>query len=168
MEIKVIMKQNVQALMTGEIKTVSRGYAEFLVRKNLAQFHTVSAEKELQTKLVEMSKYRSEQKEKNKIIVDKLKEARIRIIENISESGQFYGSISAKVIAEKLNTFLGEERLNASDILMDKPIKEPKIYIVKVRVGEEKTTVLINASNSEKKANEEEQKYTNQMIGEKK
>ena len=65
-------------------------------------------------------------------IKTKLSGTEVIIIENSSDDGRLYGSVTSSVIADKINEGLKGSSLKRSDVILEKPIKDIGIYHVVV------------------------------------
>jgi large subunit ribosomal protein L9 len=77
----------------------------------------------------------------------------IIIIENASDDGRLYGSVSSSLIANKINEAIGEKLVEKGAIFLSKPIKETGIYEAKLALHSELAiSVKLVVSRSESEA----------------
>ena len=120
----------------GEIINVSDGYAQnFLFKKNLASPATV----EIKNKTLA---YHKEQERLAAIEkAAQLKGRKIVLKARHGEQGKIFGSITAKEIAEALNS--AGEKIDKKDIDLKAPIKETGEYPLSVRLYANISTEII-------------------------
>ena len=74
------------------------------------------------------------------------------IIENASDDGRLYGSVTSSDIAAKINEIIGQKSVTRANIFLKKPIKEIGIYEVKVDLHgsvEINARLIVSRSESE-------------------
>ena len=134
---KLLLQRNVDKLgQIGDIVKVGDGYgrnyllpygfAVELTKDNLHRFES------MKRRLIAMEQ---ETKEKFLVLAKELEKASCTMIANSSEEGHLYGSVTGRDIAKQLASD-GLE-VDPKCILLDQPIKELGIYMVKVRLHPE-------------------------------
>jgi large subunit ribosomal protein L9 len=137
----------------GEIVVVKNGYGKnFLIPNKKAILYSASNYKLFESKRKEFEAENA----KNLSISEKIKEQIIGkdiiIIENASDDGRLYGSVTTAVIASKINEILGQKALNRANIFLIKPIKEIGLYDVRLNLHSDvdaKVRVIVTRSESE-------------------
>ncbi|MBU6141210.1 MAG: 50S ribosomal protein L9 [Proteobacteria bacterium] len=119
----------------GDIVEVSNGYAKnFLIPSKRAICYTVANYKIFETKKQEFEQANLNNLDSASKVKEKIFGKDLIIIENASDDGRLYGSVSSSLIATKLNDMLGERLISRSDIFMAKPIKEIGVYQVRLNL----------------------------------
>lgn len=135
---KLILTKNVQNLgKMGEIVTVKTGYGiNYLIPQGLAEIATPELEVIFQKKQAKAVKAAEAKAKALADAMKKLTEVTLKIREKMGEKEEFYGSITAKTIAEKLSEAT-KSKFTADHIKMDKTIVKPGRYEVEVKVTPE-------------------------------
>jgi len=130
---KVILLQDVENLgKKYEVKNVKAGHARnFLIPKNLAKPATREALKWLETQKEIEEKRSEEELKKVQELASTLDGQEITIPVKIGKEGQFFESITAQKIWEKLKEQNFEIKKN--QIIFEEPIKELGEFPVKIR-----------------------------------
>ncbi|MFT6105877.1 MAG: large subunit ribosomal protein L9 [Rickettsiales bacterium] len=151
---KVILISRVAKLgVVGDIINVKDGYGKnFLIPEKKAIFYSVS-----NYKVYEEKKQYFEAE--NKVHFDAAKDNKgkldgknIIIIENASDDGRLYGSITTATIANKINDIIGEKTVSRVDISLKSPIKDLGVFDVKVDLYSDviaQINVVVSRSESE-------------------
>lgn len=127
----------------GDVVEVKNGYAKnFLVPSKKAICFTTGNYKIFESKRKEF-----EQQDQSAFgIATQIKEQitgkDVIIIENASDDGRLYGSVTSLDIAAKINAVIGQKAVSRANIFLKKPIKEIGIYEVKLDLH---NSVEINA-----------------------
>ena len=146
---KVILLERVERLgAIGEIVTVKDGFARnFLLprskalRANAASLKRFEAEKHI------IEQRNTETKATAEKQGQKLDGETYVMIRQAGESGQLYGSVSGRDVAEAVQAEGG--KVDRSQITLDKPIKTLGVHEVKVRLHAEVTvTIKVNIARS--------------------
>ncbi len=134
---KLLLQRNVDKLgRIGDVVDVSRGYGRnYLLPQGLAVELTPDNINRFETMKRRLIALEQENKDKQIVLAKELEKASCTIIANSSEEGHLYGSVSARDIAAQLaaDGFQVEQKC----ILLEQPIKELGIYMVKVRLHPE-------------------------------
>lgn len=130
---KVILLQDIENLgKKYEVKNVKAGHARnFLIPKNLAKPATKEALKWLETQKEIEEKRAGEELKKVQELASTLDGQEITIPVKIGKEGQFFESITAQKIWEKLKEQNFE--IKKSQIILEEPIKELGEFPVKIR-----------------------------------
>lgn len=152
---EVLLRQDVAKLGgVGDIVRVKAGYARnFLLPMGMAVELTKGNLKQLQHEKKKLLALESRRKDRFRGLADRLQGASISIPVEANEAGALYGSVTAKMIAEHLNS-QGYE-VDARAILLDAPIREIGMHSVRVRLHAEvetetKVWVVENNPNKDK------------------
>jgi large subunit ribosomal protein L9 len=154
----------------GEIVVVKNGYGKnFLIPNKKAILYSASNYKLFESKRKEFE----EENTKNLSISEKIKEQIIGkdiiIIENASDDGRLYGSVTTSLIASKINEILGQKALSRANIFLIKPIKEIGLYDVRLNLHSDvdaKVRVIVTRSESEIEILLSDQKKKNEVVEE--
>ena len=137
----------------GDVVEVKNGYAKnFLIPNKKAICFTVN-----NSKIFESRKHEFEQENIKNLdgaakVKAQIEGKDIIIIENASDDGRLYGSVSSAVIAAKINEIIGEKNVSRADIFLIKPIKEIGVYDVKLNLHSElafSVRLIVTRSESE-------------------
>jgi len=146
---EVILLERIERLgQMGDIVQVKPGYARnFLLPKrkalratkdNMAQFETQRAQ--LETRNLELRK-------EAETVAEKVDGAKIVVIRQAGESGQLYGSVSARDIAESLTA--DGFTVDKSQVAIDRPIKTLGLFGVRILLHPEvASSVTVNVARS--------------------
>ncbi len=154
----------------GEIVVVKNGYGKnFLIPNKKAIIYSASNYKLFESKRQEFEAENAQ----NLSISEKIKEQVIGkdiiIIENASDDGRLYGSVTTSVIAGKINEMLGQKALNRANIFLIKPIKEIGLYNVRLNLHSDvdaKVRVIVTRSESEIEILLNDQKKKSEVVEE--
>jgi len=151
---KIILTTTIQKLgKLGDVVTVKSGFAKnFLIPNKKALSFS-----ENNYKLFESRKDQFEKENQNSIdlansVKTKLSGNEIIILENSSDDGRLYGSVTSSVIADKINADNKGFKLNRSDVILEKPIKEIGLYKVIIEPHSEvrfSVSLIVTRSESE-------------------
>lgn len=148
MSVELILLDDVVNLgKIGDKVKVSDGYARnFLLPRKLAQRVTVGVLRQVEAKKLVLQKQAAERLEIAQAVAAKLSGlAVLEIPVTVGENDKMYGSVSAQVIAEMLQSQGFEIEKNA--VLLDEPIRDLGSFDVEVKVhAEVKAVVKVNVS----------------------
>lgn len=117
----------------GDVIEVKNGYAKnFLIPNKKAICFTVGNYKIFESRKHEFELENQKNLEGASKIKEKIFGKDVVIIENASDDGRLYGSVSSSDIANKINDMIGGKNISRADIFLKKPIKEIGVYEVKV------------------------------------
>ncbi len=117
----------------GDVIEVKNGYAKnFLIPNKLAISFSENNFKIFESRKQEFEKANEHSLDSASKVKAKIAGKDIIIIENASDDGRLYGSVTSAVIAARINEVYGEKAINRNNIFLKKPIKEIGIYEVKV------------------------------------
>jgi large subunit ribosomal protein L9 len=150
---KVILLERVERLGTlGDIVTVKDGFARnFLLPRSKALRATSSNLKVFEARRSEIESSNAKAREAASKSGDKLDGSSYVMIRQAGESGQLYGSVSGRDVADAVNA--GGGKVDRAMVVLDKPIKTLGVHAVKVRLHPEVSiTVNINVARSQDEA----------------
>jgi len=154
--IEVILLERIPNLgQMGDVVSVRPGFARnFLLprRKALRANETNKAVFEAQRKEIEAKNL--ERRKEAESVAGKMEGARIVLVRQAGESGQLYGSVSARDIADGL----AEQgfQLERSQVELERPIKTLGLYDVKIRLHPEVAVeIKANVARSEGEAEQQ-------------
>ncbi len=126
----------------GEIINVSDGYAQnFLFKKNLASPSTADVINSVEIKKKTLAYHKEQERLAAIEKAAQLKGRKIVLKARHGEQGKIFGSITAKEIAEALNS--AGEKIDKKDIDLKAPIKETGEYPLSVRLYANISTEII-------------------------
>jgi large subunit ribosomal protein L9 len=146
---KVILLERVERLgALGDIVTVKDGFARnFLLPRSKALRANSANMKVFEGRRTEIEAGNAKARDAASKTGDKLDGSSYVMIRQAGESGQLYGSVAGRDVAEAVNAEGG--KVDRSMVVLDKPIKTLGVHQVKVRLHPEVTvTVSINIARS--------------------
>jgi large subunit ribosomal protein L9 len=146
---KVILLERVERLGSlGEIVTVKDGFARnFLLPRSKALRANSANMKVFDDMRADIEDRNAKAREAAAKAGTKLDEASYIMIRQAGETGQLYGSVSGRDVADAVNAEGG--KVDRSMVVLDRPIKTLGVHEVKVRLHPEVTvTVNINIARS--------------------
>lgn len=149
---EVILLQRIEKLgKMGEIVNVRPGYARnFLLPKKVALRATKENIEHFSKEKDALEAVNLKHKEEAESIAQTLEGTSVTLIRQASESGQLYGSVSSRDIAEAC----GQDHVTKSNVRISHPIKTVGIHGVRVQLHPEVfVTLSVNVAKSEDEAN---------------
>jgi large subunit ribosomal protein L9 len=146
---KVILLERVERLGTiGDTVTVKDGFARnFLLPRQKALRATSQNLKVFEAQRATIEQRNADARAAAEKSGQKLEGSSYVLIRQAGESGQLYGSVSARDVADAVNAEGG--RVERSMVVLDTPIKTLGLHPVKIRLhAEVATTVTINIARS--------------------
>jgi large subunit ribosomal protein L9 len=150
---KVILLERVEGWgALGDVVSVKDGYARnFLLPRGKALRATKANEKVFEAQRAEIEVRNANAKEAAAKAGETLDGESYVLIRQAGESGQLYGSVSARDVIEAITSHGG--KVERSSIVLDKPIKTLGVHEVKVRLHAEViVTVSLNIARSQDEA----------------
>lgn len=152
-QIQVILLERIESLgQMGDVVKVKQGYARnFLLPQKKALRATKDNVSYFESRRAQLEADNLKRKSEAEAVSGKMDKARIIIVRQAGESGQLYGSVSARDIADGLTAsgFTVEKR----QVIIDRPIKMIGIHTVRVVLHPEVSiSVLVNVGQSEEEA----------------
>jgi large subunit ribosomal protein L9 len=131
---KLILLEDVENLgLAGDEVSVAPGYARnYLLPKNLAAKASPGTLRQLAARKEKIEEQRKLEMEKSKVIAASIEKAEITIQMQASEDDQLFGSVTDRVIADKLNE-MGIE-VDHNQIKLENHIKELGMFDVPVKL----------------------------------
>jgi len=150
---KLILLERVEGWgALGDVVTVKDGFARnFLLPRGKALRATKANEKVFEAQRAEIEVRNANAKETASKAGSKLDGEVYVMIRQAGESGQLYGSVSARDVADAVEAHGG--KVERSAVVLDKPIKTLGMHAVKVRLhAEVSVTVTLNIARSQDEA----------------
>jgi large subunit ribosomal protein L9 len=150
---EVILLQRVPKLgQMGETVRVKDGYARnFLLPSGKALRATKANKERFDNERVQLEAHNLEAKKDAETVAGKLNGKSFIVIRQAGESGQLYGSVSARDVVEAVEAHGG--KVERSAVVLDKPIKTLGMHEVKIRLhAEVAVTVTLNIARSQDEA----------------
>ena len=150
---KVILLERVERLgALGDVVTVKDGFARnFLLPRSKALRANSQNLKAFEGQRAELEARNAKERSSAEKAGEKLDGSSYILIRQAGESGQLYGSVSGRDVADAVNAEGGQ--LDRSMVVLDKPIKTLGVHPVKVKLHAEVTqTVNINIARSQDEA----------------
>jgi large subunit ribosomal protein L9 len=155
---EVILLQRVEKLgKLGDVVNVRPGYARnFLLPKKIALRATQENVAHFDKEKATLEKLNTKHKEEAEVLAARLEGAMAILIRQASESGQLYGSVTSRDIADALNN----EHVKKNNIKIGHPIKTIGIHAVQVQLHPEVSVMIkVNAAMSEDEAKAQAQTF---------
>jgi large subunit ribosomal protein L9 len=154
---KIILTASVSKLgKVGDIVEVKNGYAKnFLIPNKKAICSNANNAKIFEAKKHEFEQANLENLTNANNVSEAISGKNIIIIQNASDDGRLYGSVSAAIIATKINEILKKKLVANTDIFLRKPIKEIGVYEVNLNLHSDAAfgvKVVVSRSESEVEA----------------
>lgn len=152
-QVQVILLERVENLgQMGDVVKVKQGYARnFLLPQKKALRATKDNVSYFESRRAQLEADNLTRKSEAEGVSTKMDKARIIVVRQAGESGQLYGSVSARDIADGLTAsgYTVEKR----QVIIDRPIKTIGIHTVRVVLHPEvSVSVLVNVGQSEEEA----------------
>jgi large subunit ribosomal protein L9 len=152
-QLQVILLERVENLgQMGDVVKVKQGYARnFLLPQKKALRATKDNVSYFESRRAHLEADNLSKKGEAEAVAAKMDKARIIIVRQAGESGQLYGSVSARDIADGLTA--GGYTVEKRQVVIDRPIKLIGIHTVRVVLHPEvSVAVLVNVGQSEEEA----------------
>jgi len=150
---EVILLERVEKLgQMGDLVRVKDGFARnFLLPRGKALRATEANKKRFEAQKAELEARNLERKSEADAVGAKLNGVSIVIIRQAGESGQLYGSVAARDIAE---TLAGEGfHVDKNQVILDKPVKTLGLFDQRVQLHPEVfATITVNVARSAEEA----------------
>ncbi len=151
---KVILLERVEGRgALGDVVTVKDGFARnFLLPRGKALRANAANMKVFEAQKVEIEARNAKAKDAAGKSGEKLDGTSYVLIRQAGESGQLYGSVSGRDVADAVNAE-GGTKIDRAMVVLDKPIKTLGVHEVKVRLHPEVTvSVSLNIARSQDEA----------------
>ncbi len=150
---EVILLERIERLgQMGDVVTVKPGYARnFLLPQKKALRATDANRARFETDRAQLEAQNLERKSEADAVSTKLDGVSVVLIRAASDSGQLYGSVTARDIATSLTE--AGYTVSRNQVLMERPVKTLGIFDFTIRLHPEVTsTVSVNVAKSEEEA----------------
>lgn len=150
---EVILLERVERLgQMGDVVTVKPGYARnYLLPQKKALRATDANRARFETDRAQLEAQNLERKSEADAVSTKLDGVSVVLIRAASDSGQLYGSVTARDIATSLTE--AGYTVSRNQVLMERPVKTLGIFDFRIRLHPEVTsTVSVNVAKSEEEA----------------
>jgi len=152
---KVILLERVEGKGgLGDVVNVKDGYARnFLLPRSKALRANAANLKVFEGQRAEIEARNAKAKDAAGQSGQKLDGTAYILIRQAGESGQLYGSVAGRDVAEAVNAVGGGAKVDRAMVVLDKPIKTLGMHEVKIRLHPEVTvTVTLNIARSQDEA----------------
>ncbi len=146
---KVVLLERVERLGgIGDVVTVKDGFARnFLLPRQKALRASTSNLRVFEAERAQIEARNADARGAAERVGARLAGEAYILIRQAGEGGQLYGSVSARDVAEVINE--GANRVERSQVVLDRPIKSVGVHEVKVRLHPEVTvSVQVNVARS--------------------
>jgi len=150
---EVILLERIEKLGTiGDVVKVKNGYARnFLLPRGKALRANESNRKVFEANREKIEATNAERRSGAEADAKKIDGAKVQLIRQASNTGQLYGSVSARDLAEALDT--AGYKVAKNQIVLDKPIKAIGVQQVKIALHPEvSVTITVNVARSPEEA----------------
>lgn len=150
---EVILLERIERLgQMGDVVTVKPGYARnYLLPQKKALRATETNRTRFESERTQLEAQNLERKSEADAVSAKLDGVSVTLIGAASDSGQLYGSVTARDIATSLTE--AGYTVSRDQVLMERPVKTLGIFDFRIRLHPEVTsTVSINVAKSEEEA----------------
>jgi large subunit ribosomal protein L9 len=151
--VEVILLERIERLgQMGDVVRVKPGFARnFLLPQKKALRATKENLKSFEARKTHLVAENLKQREEAQKVAGKMGKVRISIVRQAGESGQLYGSVSARDIAESLDE--GGYKVGRGQVVIDRPIKTTGVHTVRVTLHPEvQISVTVSVAPSEDEA----------------
>jgi large subunit ribosomal protein L9 len=146
---KVVLLERVERLgAIGDVVTVKDGFARnFLLPRQKALRASASNLKVFEAERAQIEARNADARAAAERVGARLEGEAYILIRQAGESGQLYGSVSGRDVADAINE--AGNRVERSQVVLDRPIKSVGVHDVKLRLHPEVTvTVQVNVARS--------------------
>ena len=150
---EIILLERIEKLgQMGYIVSVKGGYARNYLLPNRKALRATEANKQyFEAKRAEIEAQNLKRKQEAEEVGKRIDNAKVVLIRQAGESGQLYGSVSTRDIAQELSD--NDIKVERSQIELTKPIKSLGLFDVTVRLHSEVTiNVIVNVARSQEEA----------------
>ena len=150
---EVILLERIEKLGTiGDVVKVKNGYARnFLLPRGKALRANESNRKVFEANREKIEATNAERRSGAEAEASKIDGAKVQLIRQASNTGQLYGSVSARDLAEALEA--QGHKIAKNQIVLDKPIKAIGVQQVKIALHPEvSVTITVNVARSPEEA----------------
>lgn len=159
-QMQVILLEHIESLgQMGDVVKVKMGFARnYLLPQRKAMRATDQNRAYFDSRRAQLEADNLKRKGEAEAVGAKMNGARIVVIRQAGESGQLYGSVAAKDVADGL-TATGFT-VSKSQVVIDRPIKTIGIQTVRVALHPEvSVNVLVNVGQSDEEARRQQERY---------
>ncbi|MBK5911582.1 50S ribosomal protein L9 [Rhodothalassium salexigens] len=149
----IILLERIEKLgQMGDIVTVKNGYARnFLLPQRKALRATDANKKYFEAKRAEIEAQNLKRRQEAEEVGKRVDQSKVVLIRQAGESGQLYGSVATRDIAQALSD--EAIKVERSQIELNRPIKTLGLFDVVVRLhAEVAVTVIVNVARSAEEA----------------
>jgi large subunit ribosomal protein L9 len=153
---EIVLLERIEKLgQMGDVVNVKNGFARnFLLPQGKALRATEGNLKRFESQRADLEAHNLERRTEAEAVADQMSGAGIVLVRQAGETGQLYGSVSARDIAEGLDEV--GYKLERRQIVLDRPIKELGIHGVRVSLHPEVSLdVTVNVARSETEAQQQ-------------
>lgn len=153
---EIVLLERIERLgQMGDVVNVKNGFARnFLLPQGKALRATEQNLKRFETQRADLEARNLERRTEAEAVAGKMSGAGVVLVRQAGETGQLYGSVSARDIAEGLDA--EGYKLERRQIVLDRPIKELGIHTVRISLHPEVSLdVSVNVARSEAEAQQQ-------------
>jgi large subunit ribosomal protein L9 len=157
---EVILLERIEKLgKLGDVVKVRQGFARnFLFPKNKAIRASKDNLVQFETQKADLEALNLQHKDEAEILGTRLEGVCVVVIRQASDSGQLFGSVSARDIAEGL-VVLGHKSVDRNQVILNHPLKLLGLHPVRIKLHPEvSATVHVNIAKTEEEARVKEAK----------
>ena len=150
---EVILLERIEKLgQMGDVVRVKDGYARnFLLPQSKALRATETNRKRFESERAQLEARNLERKKEAEAVGEKVDGASFVIIRQAGDSGQLYGSVSTRDIAEKVSA--DGTSISRNQVVLDRPIKTLGLHPVRISLHPEVSVdITVNVARTEDEA----------------
>jgi large subunit ribosomal protein L9 len=159
-QMQVILLERIEHLgQMGDVVKVKQGFARnYLLPKKKAMRATEQNRAYFESRRAQLEADNLKRRSEAEGVADRMRDARIIVVRQAGESGQLYGSVSARDIADGLRE--AGYIVQRHQVFIDRPIKAIGIHPVRIALhAEVPVNVLVNVGQSQEEARLQQERF---------
>jgi large subunit ribosomal protein L9 len=151
--VDVILLERIERLgQMGDVVRVKPGFARnYLLPKKKALRATKENLKSFEARKTQLVAENLQRRDEAQAVAAKMTNVRITVVRQAGETGQLYGSVTARDIAEELT--VSGYKVNRTQVIIDKPVKTTGLHSVRVTLHPEvQITATVSVAPSQDEA----------------
>lgn len=139
---KVVFFEDVEGTaMVGDVKDVKPGFARnFLLPQKKAMRATKNNLQQFETRKAHLVAENLKRREEASAVAKKMEGTAVAIVRQAGESGQLYGSVTARDLSDAVTA--GGFQINRAQVVIERPIKTTGVHTVRVSLHPEVSVVV--------------------------
>ena len=152
--VEVILLERIERLgQMGDVVRVRPGYARnFLLPQKKALRATAANKQQFEARKAQLVADNLKRREEAEAVAAKMTRVTLALVRQAGESGQLFGSVTARDIAEGVTE--GGFTVNRAQVIIEKPIKTTGVHLVRVQLHPEvSVSVTVSVAQTKDEAN---------------